>query len=385
VSGAGLLLPLWLAALAAPAAPAPPTPPVPAAALVSAPAPAAAPLLASPRPPAASTPPVPAAALIDAPAPPSATRLAAPAPPSAPPAAPAVSVVLPAGEATVGDRLEAVVTLRVPAARLAAEPRFPAWRGAWGEAEVREAAEARRAADEPGGVAVYRQRLVLAAFRPGKVALPPAAIAVPLRSGTVQAWTPGGLALGVRSVLPAAAAGVKPPAPRPPSPLRQLPFGLAFFCALAALAAAVVAGGWALWRRERRRRAALPAVAPPLAPLAELLAALDRLATGAPSPLALHTGVSQALRRFLGRTAAFPAPESTTTEIQRLLLARGWPSAQVRPAIELLRACDLVKFARQQVPPERAGERLAAARRLGEQIDERAALERAPARLEAAG
>jgi len=307
----------------------------------------------------------------------------------APPAAPGVevSVALPAAAVTVGDRAEAVITVRVPAAaRLAGEPRFPVWRGAWGEAEVREQGEPRRAAG-PGGATLYRQRLVLAAFHPGKAELPPVAIALPLGAGTVQAWTPRGLALAVRSVLPAGTAA-KDLHPRPPAPLRQLPLGTAFFCTLAVLAAAAAAGIWALWRRERRRRAASgeeDAARPLLAPLPELLAALDRLA-GEPSALALHTGISQALRRYLGRAVGFPAPESTTTEIQRLLLARGWPSAHVRSPVDLLRACDLVKFARQQVPAADARERLAAARRLGEQIEERAAaVEQARARLEAAG
>ena len=316
----------------------------------------------------------------------------APRPPalSAPPAAPGIqiSVALPAAAVTVGDRAEAVITVRVPpTARLAGEPRFPVWRGAWGEAEVREQGEPRRAAG-PGGVAHYRQRLVLAAFHPGRVQLPPVAIALPLGTGTVQAWTPAGLALTVRSVLPAGAAA-KDLHLRPAAPLRPLPLGTAFFCALAVLAAAAAAGIWALWRRERRRRAAAGeeglAARPLLAPLPELLAALDRLGSE-PSPLALHTGISQALRRYLGRAVGFPAPESTTTEIQRRLLARGWPSAHVRPAVDLLRACDLVKFARQQVPAADARERLAAARRLGEEIEGRAtAVEQARARLEAAG
>ncbi len=309
----------------------------------------------------------------------------APAPQAAPPAAlPAVAVALPAAALTVGDPVAAVITLRVPAAQLAGQPRFPVWRGAWGEAEVREQGEPRRTA-APDGMAVYSQRLVLAAFRPGQVALPPAPIAVPLRGGTVHAWTPAGLAMAVRSVLPAGNAA-KDLHARPPAPLRPLPLGSAFFAALAVLAAAAAAGGWLLWRRERRRRAAgAVATAPPAAPLAELLAALDRLA-GETSPVVLHTGISQALRRYLGRVVSFPAPESTTTEIQRRLLASGWPSVQARPAVELLRACDLVKFARQQVPAERAGERLAAARRLAEQCEERtAAVERARAHLEAAG
>jgi hypothetical protein len=300
---------------------------------------------------------------------------------------------------------------------LAAEPRFPAWRNAWGEAEVREHGEPRRiagpgVANDAGSTAVaagggatggngsstgsgsgsgtgtadaavYSQRLVLVAFRTGRVELPPVAIAVPFRTGTVQTWTPDRLALTVRSVLPPG-----PPGPsgardlkrKPAAGLVPLPLGAAFLWTLAALGALAIAAVWLLWRQERRRRAAAAAApaAPPLAPLAEMLAALDRLAA-APSALALHTGLSQALRRFLGRSLGFPAPESTTSEIQRRLLANGWPAAQVRPTVELLRACDLVKFARQEAGAERGRERLAAARHLAEDFAARgaAAAERA--------
>jgi hypothetical protein len=344
-----------------------------------------------------------------------------------------VSVALPGAALTVGERAEAVITLRAPAGLLAAEPRFPVWRDAWGDAEVREHGEPRRTAG-PDGTATFSQRLVLTAFQPGKVELPRLPIAVPLRSGTVQAWTPDHLALTVRSVLPA---GAKDLRPRPPTPLRRLPLGAPFFAALAALIALAAAGSWLLWRRRRRRLAgAAPAAARLLAPYAELLAALDRLEAdasrldrigGEPAPrrepsdldrsgrepllLAMHTGLSQAFRRYLGRTFAFPAPESTTSEIQRRLIARGWPSPQVRTAVELLRACDLVKFApaagnranranslnpapadsapADTVPADTAAHRgrgrLATARRLAEECEARAAVEQAPARIEAAG
>ena len=48
---------------------------------------------------------------------------------------------------------------------------------------------------EQGGIATWEQRLTLAAFRTGSVPLPGIAIAVPLKTGTVQAPTPAGLAL----------------------------------------------------------------------------------------------------------------------------------------------------------------------------------------------
>jgi hypothetical protein len=366
-----------------------------------------------------------------------------------------VSVALPGAALTVGERAEAVITLRAPAGLLAAEPRFPEWREAWGDAEVREH-DAPQRIGGADGTATFRQRLVLAAFRPGKVELARLPIAVPLRSGTVQAWTPDGLALTVRSVLPAGAKD-----PRPPAPLRRLPLGAPFLVCLAALAAAAAGGLWLLWRRRQRRLAGTAAgAAPLLAPYAELLAALDRLedassrldraagesravdrwgrdasrrdrsgdealgsgrSAGDPSRLdraagehfqldrlerehlqldlsgcehlllAVHTGLSQALRRYLGRTFGFPAPESTTSEIQRRLVARGWPSAQVRAMVELLRACDLVKFARAYAGSASASDgaagraRLAAARRLAEECEARAAREQDAERIEAAG
>jgi hypothetical protein len=370
---------------------------------------------------------------------------------AAPGGAPVVTAMVPGAPATVGDRVEVIVVLRVPAARLAGEPRFPAWGENWGEAEVREHGEVRREHDEEraagtaagaagatgtsnaagasalggaattvggtasreggavsavdgtasreggaasavdgtasaGDVAVYSQRLVLQLFRTGRVALPPIAIAVPLAGGTVQATTPAGLALRVRSVLPAK---VQDRHQQPPAALRQLPLGAAFWWSLAGLAALVGLGAWGLWRRRAARGAGGAAVkAPALAPLPELLATLDSLA-GSSTGIALHVGLSQALRRYLGRACGFPAPESTTTEIQRTLLGRGWPAALVRPAVEVLRACDMVKFARQEAAPERSRERLAEARRVGEQIAAKAQADEARAALggslEAAG
>ncbi|MES1244032.1 MAG: hypothetical protein ABUT39_20685 [Acidobacteriota bacterium] len=290
-----------------------------------------------------------------------------------------VQVSLTPNEPTVGDRVEAVVALQVDPATLTAEPRFPVWGRTWGEADILATSEPRRTA-EPDGSVVYRQRLTLAAFHPGKVALPPMAIAVPLRSRTVQASTPAGLALSLRSVLPKNAKDLKPKAPKPPVPL---PIGDAFWWTLAGLLAACLALGL-LILRQNRRVGEVEAPRPDLAPFPELAAALDRLAAE-PSAVRLHTGLSLAFRHYLARALGFGAEERTTTEIQRGLLAGRLPAPLVRQSVDLLRACDLVKFARQEVDPERSRERLDSARRIGTEIDERTRPAPASDLLEAAG
>lgn len=277
--------------------------------------------------------------------------------------APRVTVTLDPQQPTVGDRVEAVLTLKIPTAELAGEPRFPVWSGKWGEAEVLLEGPGQKVSEE-GGVATYQQRVVLAAFRPGKIPLPATNVAIPQKNRTVQAATPGGLGLDVRSVLPP---GEERPEPKPPAALRELPVGERFWWTLAALLALCLAAGWLLWRR-RRTAGEGTATVPVLAPYEELSGELDRL-TAEPSAVLVHTRLSMALRRYLGRVLPFPAVESTTSEVQRQLLSRRMPGPLARQTVELLRACDMVKFARQEVGEARARERLDAARKLGREYE----------------
>lgn len=288
-----------------------------------------------------------------------------------------VDVALNPRTATVGDRIEAVLTLRTEAP-LVGEPRFPVWGRAWGSAEVLAKEPARR--DEDGA---WRQRIVIAAFQTGRVDLPPVAVAVPRRDRTVQARTPAGLSLEIRSVLPP---GERNPEPRPAAPLRPLPIGAPFWWTLAAMSTACLLLGWALWRQGRRAEGRAPGKPQP-GPYEELVARLDSLAAES-SMVLLHTRLSLALRDYFGRSLSFPAAESTTTEIHRRLLAQRVPGALVRRAVELLRACDLVKFARQEVGEGLGRERVAAARQLAREIDGHVRPQEpaeGPRRLEAAG
>jgi hypothetical protein len=289
-----------------------------------------------------------------------------------------VSVALAPNGPTVGDHVQATIALRIHAADLSGEPRFPAWGKTWGEAEIVERGAPAKVATQNGFV-VYEQRLVLTAFRPGRVPLPPMEIALPTRAGTARMKTPDGLAIAVRSVIPP---NEKDPKPKPPAAMRSLALGERFWWTLAILLAACLAAGWLLFRR-RRTLAATVAEAPPLPPFEELAAELDRLRTE-PSIPALHTRLSFALRRYLGRRLPFPAVESTTSEVQRQLLSRRMPGPLVRQTVEILRACDLVKFARQEVGETVARERTAAARRIAEEFESHLA-PREPEALEAAG
>jgi hypothetical protein len=297
--------------------------------------------------------------------------------------APSLDVRLAPGPHTVGDRIEAVLTLRAPAG--AGEPVFPEWNDAWGEAEVVAAGPVERVPEEPGAgaaagprepaagggdasaagsVAVYRQRLQLAAFRPGEIPLPPVEVALPASPAAdgdepaALLATPGGLVLAIDSVLPAAGgpgdqAGEEAaePAPMPPAAPRPLPLGAPFLWAAAVgLAACLAAIAWAV--RRARAAAAITTGTPSVPPFEELCAAVAA-ARAEPSPAAGLTRLSLALRRYLGRALGFPAAESSTAEVRRRLAARRLPADLPRRAVALLAACDLVKFARR---PATAGE-----------------------------
>lgn len=267
-----------------------------------------------------------------------------------------VQVNLAPNQPAVGDRVVAVITLRAEPGALAADPRFPTWKSTWGEAEIIEKAPPAKVSG------IWSQRLVLAAFRTGQVPLPPVQIAVPLRDRTVQVPTPAGLSIDVRSVLPR---GEKNPRPKPERAPVPLPIGERFWWTLGAMSlVCLVLLALLLRKKTLEKTEAMPA----LGPLEELAAVLDRLPADA---VRLHTTLSLAFRHYLNRALDVPAEERTTSEIHRLLLSGRLPAPLVRQAVELLRACDLVKFARLPVDEEVSRERIGTARRVAGEIDER--------------
>ena len=294
---------------------------------------------------------------------------------------------------TVGDRIRAELTLVWLGAEPSAEPRFPTWQETWGQAEVLDSSKIEGFTDGSGR-RIYRQVLTLTSFEVGEVDLPSVVFAIPLGERTEEVRGPEGESFAVVSVLPKteeeeAADPNDPTAAAPQQPGAEAageqlePRGLASVMPLAgARNFPWVAGGFALAlvlaaALLARRVRALPSTLdgatgvparPLLAPYDELLATLDGVSSAAGSE-PVHTTLSLALRRFLGRRLGFQAVESTTSEIQRRLHRSPLAGDETRETLELLRACDQVKFARLEVSEGVARDRLDRGRRLGERIE----------------
>jgi hypothetical protein len=293
--------------------------------------------------------------------------------PLAPEPASLTARVTPA-EVTVGDRVRVEIDVELPAGSPEVQPAPPPAFRRWGQAEVLAIGDAQRLPGDPDAPR-YRLQLVLAAFAPGAVELPPTPLLLtpvdaadsPTRREPERVLTPPGLGFTVRSVLPASGEVT----PQPPAPPRSLPAGSAFWWAAGALAFAAAAAAALLLLRPRHPVAAAGAGAPALPPLAGLLRELALL-RGEGSAERLHTRLSAAVRRFLAALLGIAAGERTTSEIDREL--RGGPLAAEtrRGLVDLLRRCDEVKFARRPATAEEALSRLAHAAELARAAEQEA-------------
>ncbi len=241
--------------------------------------------------------------------------------------------------AEIGDRVVATLTL-TQTAEAVGPPVFPDWEDSWGEAELM----ATGPVEELGG-SRFRQEVTLTVFRTGEVTLPPVTVEVPLPE-QVLAVTSEPRVLEIRSVLPQ---DVEDPEARPPAPPRALPIGETFWRSVVGLALACLAAAFFLARRRATDVGDESRAIPPLEALAKDLEGLR----SSKDPVAFHTGLSLCVRRFLGRCFAFPALESTTTEVRRRLLGAEVPTATVSRVERLLRRSDLVKFAHEFAPAGR--------------------------------
>lgn len=308
-----------------------------------------------------------------------------------------VSIELQPEEVTVGDRVKATLKLVLSGEEPASTPRFPAWGESWGQAEILEIGEVESFTSQ-SGYHVYQQELLLTAFQPGEITLPVMTVAVPMEEETIQVPTRDAVRFMVTSVLPPEPEeGADPAAPGAPGAAdpanpdatnpdaageggiepkgnagyESLPADARFWwtaavmvvlCVLAAraLAQRLEAVGESFGGPGRKRRI--------LAPLEELMEGLDAINIDAAEPA--HTGMSASLRHFLSRSLGFNASESTTSEIQRRLRDTQASSVQAQRAVKLLRECDGVKFAREDVTKAVTMERIERVRLLGRELDE---------------
>lgn len=287
---------------------------------------------------------------------------------------PALTLTLAPQEIKVGGLVEAVLTIELDAGTGEPPvPTFPNWQSHWGSAEIRELGKVTRSTSGGGGDGAgngagngnrddnavsglrvrYSQTLLLTAFRPGNVTLPPVAVTFAGDGTAIESLTePATFEVG--SVLPVDV-DAEALEPKPPAPPRSLPLGSRFWWTAGLLAALAAALSALLLMRRRAEAAEAAHAGTPIDPWDALQSALDKLATAADAET-VFTGLSLELRRYLGRSLAFPAAESTTTELRRRLLRSGLPSSVCGDVVRLLVEADAVKFAKRMPAPGRVQE-----------------------------
>ncbi len=297
-----------------------------------------------------------------------------------------LEITLEPSQITVGDRVDADLTLVWMGPEPLEPPRFPTWQDTWGDGEVLQQGKVESSVDGSGR-RIYRQRLLLTAFEVGDVELPPVTVVIPLEDGNAEISNRQAVTFRVDSVLPpepdasndgsddappqdptsAEAAAVL--APKPPAPPRALPQQASFYWTTGALALLNLAAAFLLLQRSKLSALAGGELArPQLPPLEALLRHLDGVDARAGSE-PVHTAISLSLRHYLGRRLAWNAAGSTSSEIQRQLRRSEIAPNLSQRLLQLLKACDQVKFARQEVSDAVNADRLAQARDLGRQLE----------------
>lgn len=240
-------------------------------------------------------------------------------------------------------------------------PIFPQWEDTWGDAEIHQVGEVQTLAEE-NGTRTFLQQITVAFYRTGEIVLPAPPVKMASDPSDDQesiALAPAQqIAVTISSLLPP---GEEIPEPKPPAPPLPLGWGRSFLWTAAILGLTSLAAIAVLIRKHRSQPTADSL---PVDPLSALKTALDGLRSESDIE-EVFTALSLHLRRFLGRSLAFPAVESTTSEIRRKFLQRELPTELIKRTESLLRECDGVKFARREVAPQNAEHGLSEANAIG--------------------
>lgn len=213
------------------------------------------------------------------------------------------------------------------------------------------------------------------AWRPGSHSLPDARVRLAggQRPLSAEAVFP---AVDVRSVLPADTAGIQP------KPASDVIGANRIWWPWLLLAAAVALSLLALWLWQRRRRVVIAPELPrpTISPRTTALQALDRAresgALEAGDHKRFYSDVSAALRAYLAAVEPEAGTDLTTTELGAALRRLG-QEQRTAELQRVLRAADLVKFARREPADTEAMEEWQRARSWVEQYEPEAAVARA--------
>ena len=245
-------------------------------------------------------------------------------------------VHVPEGPHHVGDRVEIEIEVPLDGGRIQLAP------------------QSDDADEEPGDLVVEARltdelRIVVTAqaFRVGAHTIPPIPYVRVGPDGTEDPDETPAIELEVESVLDPederVPAGLAPPA--------EIAFPVERLVSLVAgglLLLALAIGGlvWLLLRRGSAGPPPPPPVPADGSALAALGALLEGPLLGRGEYLRFHVELAAILKRYLEARYAFPAVERTTTEVDRDLKRLAVDPAASRPALDVLGACDAVKFAR---------------------------------------
>jgi len=263
--------------------------------------------------------------------------------------APQVQVALEPAAATVGDHLALRIAVSLPAGTQFEPPQLGPTLGPFAVVDGRWSAPA------SGPRTGWSWSGTLVAFRTGQLELPGIRIALRDEAGTEHATLSDPVPIEIRSVLggdetateEADIADLKPPASIAPD-YRPL------LMALGALGLLLL-GAALLWWLHRRYSARLGAVPAPDDPFhrtpphewvyAELQRLLDRRLAEHGQVELFFAELSRILKLYLGGRYRVELLERTTAEVPEQLGQAGAAREQVEAVAELLRGCDLVKFA----------------------------------------